>query len=550
MSLLTFNFCGVDAVADLDLIVNEIRIPVAPEITENTQDIPGMVGKLFLGNSYGQKSFEIDVTIKADNSSQLADKIHELTEMIMTFGSGEYPMIFSNDSEYTYYGHFSNVTTPQKIVQNKSWVKVTLTFTCSDPKGYADYTAFDITQNPVSIYSNGTSECYPIFTCIPKTTVSKIAVADEDGTYVFLGADVDPDTGEALQDLEPQVFRDECDNMASWTTVTTPTFQLDNGVIKGTMYGDQYSFGVSDFGTNSSGSWHGPMISKWLPGSYDDFRIQVRIANRQYYSRAQGKIEIYLLDSNGYRIGKIMLRDSLDSKVVHAQVQLGATTATAKDIYYGAGIIKQGKTVKKTLKTKNGTKTVKSKGKTTTVQLWRNVTVNEELDTGTFTDFYGYIELQKIGNKYRVEILKLDSKSNPAWSKPLVVNWTDTANKYTGNALAGIAMYGAKYDITEDTLNPAVAYKKNAVNLSSVYVWNIINGGNDATKPKIIARPKDEIKINCEDHRVYKNGRHFMDKFYIGSEFLNMEGGVYKTFTFEPGLDKADWYVEYRPTTN
>jgi phage-related protein len=65
LSKLTFNFCGIDAVEDLDLIVNDIKMPVTPEITENTQDVPGMVGKLFFGNNYGQKIFEIDITIKS-----------------------------------------------------------------------------------------------------------------------------------------------------------------------------------------------------------------------------------------------------------------------------------------------------------------------------------------------------------------------------------------------------------------------------------------------------------------------------------------------------
>jgi predicted phage tail component-like protein len=551
MSLLTFNFCGVDAVADLDLIVNDIRMPVTPEITENVQQVPGMVGAVFLGNTYGQKVFEIEVTIKANDSAERVDRIHELTELVMTFGDGEYPMVFSNDSQYTYYGHFTNISVPERVVRDLSWATVTMTFTCSNPKGYGQYTTFDVTENPTSIYPNGRSECYPIFTCIPKQDVQKIAVASEDGEYVFLGEGVDLDTGEALQNLEPLVVSDECDALSNWTPVTTPTFEVENGVVRGSIFADQWSFGVSSFGAAYGGKWHGPLISRWLPGAYNDFRIRIRLANRQYYPRAMGKIELYLLNNSGGRIGKIMLRDSENSKVVTAQVQLGTTSGgTHKDLYFGAGAIKQGRTVQKTIRVKNGTKTVTYKGKTTTVQLWRTVTINEDLDTGVFTDFYGYIELKKIGNKYRVEILKLDSKSNPAWTKPIVINWTDTSNTYSGNNLAGIALYCAKYDITEDTANPVVAYRNNGLSLSGVQVWNIIDGGNDSTKPKTIAHAGDEIKINCENHNVYKNGAYFMDKFYIGSQFLTMNGGIYKTFAFEPGLDKADWYVEYRPTTN
>lgn len=547
MNKLTFKFCEADAIEDLDLIVNEIIMPVTPEISENVQEVPGMVGKIFLGNSYGQKIFNIVVTIKAKDSQELASKIHDLTELVMTFGDGEYPMIFSNDPNYTYYGHFTGVSTPERITQNSSWRRTTLTFACSDPKGYGTYETNDMTTNPVSLVPLGNSECYPIFTCIPKGNVTKIAVADEDGNYVFVGAGVDPDDGDATQDLEPLVFHDECNDLTSWAVVTTPTFTLDNAVIRGTYGTTANAIRPIDYGSNYNGKWHGPLIQKWLPSSYSDFRIRVRIVNNQYYARSQGKIELYLLSSNGARVGRIALKDNSNSKEVEASVQLGNGT-TIKDIYKGHGAVKSGKTQTKTIKVKNGTKTVKSKGKTTTVQLWKTVKVSEDLDTDIFTNFYGYLELKKIGNTYRVEIMKLTLGSNPGWSKPIVVTWTDSAKTFQSTQLAGVALYCGKYDIYEDIANPPTAYAKNALELCDITVDNIINGGNVPAKPVIIARAGEEIKINCEDHRIYKKGGYFMEKLYIGSQFLKMNGGVPKTFAFEPGLNEADWYVEYTPT--
>jgi phage-related protein len=62
--------------------------------------------------------------------------------------------------------------------------------------------------------------------------------------------------------------------------------------------------------------------------------------------------------------------------------------------------------------------------------------------------------------------------------------------------------------------------------LCDVKVWSILNGGNGASSvPVTIARSGDEIKINCEDRTVYKNGDIFMKNLYIGSEFPTMEGG-------------------------
>ena len=566
MSLLTFNFCGVDAVTELGLIVNNIRMPITPEINEATQDVPGMLGKVFLGNSYGQKIFEIDVTIKAKNETELATKIHELTELVMTFGSDEYPMVFSNDSAYTYYGHFSNISTPEKIIETSAWRRCTLTFSCSDPKGYGEYASNDMVKNPVTILPNGNAECYPVFTCLPKKDIKKIAVTDEDGTYVFIGADIDPDTGQEDINKEPRVLHDECNTLASWTKVTsgTLTWNMDtNAAIGGdlrstanalrpalvTVDGKNYE----NFGNPVSKKWHGPVYKQWLPGSYSDYRVTVRFMSQQTYNRAQGKIEFFLLDSDGARIGKISLKDNgTESKVVYALAQIGVSSdGLHKNLYWGPGTVKKGKTVKKTIKVGAGTKTVTTKGKKKTTQVWKNVKVDEDLDTSTFTNFYGYITIQKIGKKFRCEIMKLKNDGNPAWKKPIVTTFTDNKNEYQKD-LAGVAVYMAKYDIYEDTTTPVTRYKNNDLVLSDVKVWNIIDGGNgaDSTLPKVIAHNRDEIKINCEDRTIYKNGAVWMQNLYIGSEFPTMQGGVKKTFAFEPGLDEADWYMEYMPTTN
>jgi predicted phage tail component-like protein len=556
VSGLTFNFCGVNA-EDLSLTVNDIRRAVTPEITENVQSVPGMTGELFLGNSYGKLIFEIDVTLKADDARDRAQKLHDLAALFTTFGSGEWPMIFSNDAEYTYYGHFTNISLPQKILEGHPWVKFTLTFACSDPKGYGAYESHDMTENPIIITPNGTAECYPIFTCIPRKDVTYITITDQDENYVFIGENVDPDTGSMPIDKEPLVFHDTCGTMANWETVTqeTLTFTPENGVVGGAMRSDKDALkpaldskGHPNFGAPVKDKWHGPMVRQWLNGQYQDYRVRVWLWNNEYYARAHGKVECYLLDSLGNAIGKITLKDNSQSKKAIVQVQV-INGSNFYNIHYGEGNIykKEKKTV--TIKVKNGTVTVEEKGKKKTVQKWKTLTLPEDPTTDTYTNFYGYIQLQKIGNKFRVEIMKCDSDHNPVWDKPVVTNWTDTKNIYN-QKLAGVAVYIAKWDIEEDTANPPTEYQDNGMAVSDIKVWEIIDGGNGATtNPTIIARAGDEIKINCEDRTIYKNGAIFMENFYIGSKFPTLQGGVPKTFAFDPGLDDAEWYYEYRPTT-
>ncbi|MGE6611866.1 distal tail protein Dit [Peribacillus sp. NPDC076916] len=552
-------FCGIDLEKEIGLIINEIKRPVTPEITETTQDVPGMVGSLFLGNNYGQRVFDIEITIKAQSESERVQKIHRLAELAMTFGDGEFPMNFGDESDITFYGHFTNVTIPERI-ERTHWAQCTLTFACSDPKGYGEYENHDMLSNPTTISPNGTAECYPIFTCLPKKDVTKIAITDEEGNYVYLGAEVDPDTGDSPINKEPLVLHDPCNTLATWTEITKSnlTFALENGIPSGQMRSTANAIkvavdanGVSNFGPSTNDyKWHGPVRQQWLPNAYGDFRLLVRMHNYQYYPRARGKCEVYLLDENGARMGKIMLKDVGNSEEVEVHFRLG-TASNFKDIYAGKGKVTKGKKRTKTIKLGAGTKKVTSKGKTKTVQQWKTVKLDEDSSTSTFTDFYGYLRLQKIGNKYQVYILKLDSDSNPLWNKPIIVNWTDTKNQFSNKKLAGIAFYTAKMDITEDAANPPKAYKRNNMALTDVKVWNIIDGGNNSTEaPTVIAHKGDEIKINAEDRTVYKNGAPFMEKFYIGSDFPIMQGGIQKAFAFEPDLDEADWYYEYRPTKN
>lgn len=559
MSNFGFNFCDVNVVEELGLIVNSVKFPITPEITENTQDVPGMYGKINLGNSYGQKVFQIDITIPAESDTERISKYHDISDLVVTFGSGEWPMIFTSDPDYTYYGHFSGVSVPEEIIPTSHWRTCTLTFSCSDPKGYGKYTTKNMKTNPITIVPEGRSESSPIFTCMPKKEVKKIAISDEYGTYVYVGGEVDPDEGITPIDNEPMVLNDPCNTLATWTSLTnsTVTFELDNGSIGGTMTSTANAIkvgvkdGVANFGKVVEDKWHGPCVQQWLTGSYTDYRIKVRMYNRQHYYRARGKCEVYLLNNQGEKIGYVSLKDNGNSEEVKIRIVMynGSSKLTLYDSY---GTIKKGKTTTKTMKLGTGTKKVKEKGKTKTVQQWKTVHLDEDTSSSTFTDFYGYMTIEKIGNKFTYEIMKMDENSNPAWSKPIKKTVTDKTGKFSG-ALAGVAFYTCKYDISEDKADPIKEYVDNKMALSDLKVWNIINGGNSTTKkkaaePVVIARPGDEVKINCEDRTIYKNGDVFMQRLYIGSDYPILEGGIPKTFAFEPDLSNAEWYLEYRPT--
>lgn len=550
-----FTFAGVHS-REFNIKIIDIKRTIVPALTRNSQDIPAKKGDVLLGTSVGNRTFDVDIEIQADSHIERNALTHDIANWLMPIDNAEFDLIFDDDSAYTYY---ATVTNADDIERSLYKGRATITFVCSDPLGYGEYISEDFTSNPFEITPGGDAECYPIFTCIPKTEVTKIAITDEDGNYIYIGGDVDPDTGETPVDKEPLVLHDQCNSLADWEVITSSnlTFQLENGTIGGSMRttGETIKIGTTsdgyaDFGSPTNNSkWHGAVVRRMLTDSLEDYKIRVRLYNKQYYARARGKVEVYLLDRDGVRIGKIMLKDNGNSEQVYAQLQIGSSTVY-KNVYYGEGKINKGKTITKSVKLGDGVKKTVSKGKTTTVQQWKTMKLSEDTSTDTFTDFYGYLELTKIGNKYTAKIMKLDDNHNPVWDKPLTYYYTDTENKFN-NALAGIAIYCAKMDITEDAANPIKHYTNNGMGVTDIKIYEIIDGGNsgDGTLPTI-AYPGDEIKLNCENGKVYKNGDLFMKELYIGSNFPIMQGGIPKEFSFEPDLDQSDWYYELRPTTN
>ncbi|MCU7479776.1 hypothetical protein, partial [Cutibacterium acnes] len=79
---------------------------------------------------------------------------------------------------------------------------------------------------------------------------------------------------------------------------------------------------------------------------------------------------LYLLDQDGHAIGKIGIKDnSISAKPI---VQVTVFNGNKyHNIMYDQGSIYKKKTTTKTIKVKNGTRKVKSKGKTKTEQLWK-----------------------------------------------------------------------------------------------------------------------------------------------------------------------------------
>lgn len=431
--------------------------------------------------------------------------------------------------------------------------------------------------------SNATS--YPLFTLIAPTQLTKIAIADNSGNdnYVFLGSETDPDADDQIVDNTPRVLWDRCNTMATWrnfnTTTNLPTFDIENGVIGNgsaltstanaiylkTDSKDHYMFG-SPFTAkkwNGPGAVH-PALSEPLPNWIITARLEIGCKD----PRAMGKIELYLLDQNQARMGKIMLKDNSNSRDVTLEVELGSHSTRTHLSSFGTKY--KGKTSTKSIKVYKGgkktTKTVtyKSGGKTKKKTEVQYITKKLATSTGSssFTNWRGNVTFSLIGNKMSFSAMKLNSKSANAWAKPITksVTLSDAdLKKFVGSSeLDSFAIYMAKYPITEDLSNPAVGYSNDWFKLDDLVVQKVINGGSsEVAAPTPICDVGDEIKIATEDGTVYRNGEPFnslnghMVKA-IGSSItgLALQDNADKTYSLFPSTTLGCWQIDQRHVMN
>lgn len=563
MKEITFTYGGFNSSDDLNLVVEEIKRGILGDISEIAQEVPAMVGNIYNGTSHSAKKIDIDCVMKAETEEERAEMIHELGNLFFDDSNDEFDLILSDEPQYAYHAHVAAISTPERISNTSSYSSFTITFTCSKPFAYGEQQSETITEDVYELTPDGEAPTYPVFTIIPNTDVTNIAISDDSGSYVFLGQDENTESQTTIVNKEPQILNDACNTLDTWTKLTqeTMTFSTENVYISSVAdmrsTANSLRIGQKDgkdyFGGNVSKQWHGAARRQMLTQACDDYRVRVRLYNIEHTFRAKNKIEVYLLATDGTRIGKMMLKDNDNTREVMIACDVGYNSDNRKEIYASTGAVSKYKTTSsatKTVKVKVGTKTVTktvNKKKTkVTENVYKTLKLDSDFHQSTYTDFYGWLQLEKVGNKYTFSFMKLNENGSNAWSKTKNYTYTDTKG-YSNKQLGGIAFVISKYDITED-LN-GIDYTPNTMALCDVKVWNLIDGGNKANnEPEIVAYAGEEIKIDSEDGRVYRNGVPYMNNFYIGSTFFKVIGGTSKVFSFSPSPDEAEIKVDYVPT--
>lgn len=339
----------------LGMIVGHVTLPVAPTISEMTQNVSGMYGQRWLGNNYGAKIFNIPVTVVANDADEYLKNVETISKALIATNHTETPIVFGQFPDRTFYGHFTSIPEPAYIGQGSWDSTLTLQFTASDPHGYLQQVIGQAdNRNKLEIMPDGNDVAKPTYQFTFSSDSNNFGYTNSDGQNVFVGFPDDVNT----QDLMPVVYRDPIQDIGTFTQVTdmsTQSWALSNADVASDaavkMLG-KHAITVDKFWTvpkdyTGKTTAYGPLLltKKFNTGSTDDYRVSTRISHQQFYARAYQRTEVYLLDKDGNRIGRMGLYDIGDSNNGTLKVMFGSNTDEENANYAkGFGYIGPGNT--------------------------------------------------------------------------------------------------------------------------------------------------------------------------------------------------------------
>lgn len=568
-----FNFDGFNSKTDMGLYVAHVAKPIAPEISNSRQSVPGMYGDINLGNGYGAKTFNITVSfLVGDDDEAYNDYIHNLAAYLIRDADegAEYPLIFGDEPDVTYYGIFTSIPEATAISEGSNDGQLQLVFTCSDPQGYGEEINVTVDQEPFSITPEGTGTIAPVYYIVPTTDVYEVAVAYDttDDQYIDVGAMLDATEADTVIDTNPVLVNDPCNTFATWKTLTTPPFDMAND-IDGTFATNTNSISVKkddstklyDYGdpAKHAKKWFGPMVMhENLTDAVHDFKLSFRLHHIKRYGRAISKTEVYLVDDANKRVGRIFIEDVAKGASSIMGLYLGDPGHEVKVFRGHYGKMHNGaNTGDKVTIVKKGTKKVKTgkgsktKYKTKTTYSSKTEILTDYHNSDYFNDAFVQFDIQKSGSDAYISahVIKDDGSLGGA----IVDNKKVTLNR--DFALLTIAYYAARYPIKEDETNPQTHKPQKTYN----YGFNSITGykvsallDNPNADPVLIAHAGDTIILNSESKHAYLatfGGTISLDKYVsFGSSFPTIKGGQLTNIAFSPSFDEASITLTYRPT--
>lgn len=561
--MINFTFANFNSYTDLHLITKNIQreaIALNPEEIE----IPARMGSVYEGAKIGAKIITIDVLLMANNEQEKTERLRNFNSFVAQTISydNEFELKLGDENDIVYWCHITNVSTPTRVVQRGADTEFSITFLCSEGVGVGEQQMEQITNPTHSFTNTGTADTFLNFNMIKVggEPVNKIGVAT-DSQFIYVGVE------DETNDVPPskRVLNETMNTLASSTKIVTPSFVLENAIINPDtdiittgkamqiMSKDgRYFYGNAGSSVDTK-KWRGAgriwTLSQALENSW---KVTARFYTQNNYARSKTKIELYLLNQAGIRIGRIMIKDGGISLQNDILVEVG-TDSQNYDVFWSQRDANKltKKEKDKSIKITTGTKTATAKTKSSskkgdTVSVYQNVLENNS--ENLFTDFYGNITLLRYKENdiwtYKVAVQRLDNNGTEKGS-PYVTYFRDTEKKYdvVMNQVASFALYSAHMPILEDKSTTTATYKNNQMQLTDLRAWQINDGAKDG---EFLVETGDEIVIDGDNFSVTNNTVPVPHA--IGSTFIKVKAGETINLGVFPEPDANHlWFVSWIP---
>lgn len=442
------------------MVIKSIQNQLLPDISISSTKVPGRIGEINQGVELGVRRIEIEVGIIGTTKANLDERERELTSWL--FYNEPKKLQLPNNEKY-YMAQVSDCDIENTLIFGRG----TITFLCTDPVAYNTTEKVipfaPSNDNPIPIVNNGNMDAFPqIEVTFDEPTTEFAFVTDDQYFYMGKPAPVDSTTPAPQRTEE---LKEDGSTTAGWSS----GILVDGGSITGAFTSDGSFIYPNTYGTGTT--WHGPALVKSIGKELQDFSIEYFINFKLTAPNQLGRIEIYLLDINNAVIGKMAVVD-----------------ATAKS--------KQGR-VEARLGPANGGRYI----------------VNSEIGKEYYTNFYGRLFLQRIGQKYTFQIGKLDNKYQYFGRFNQV--FYDTANAFQ-KKLAAIQIHMGQYGT-----NPFIP----TLNMNEVRVWE----ENTLAPNQVpnIFEAGDTLMVDSSTGTIWKNGEpDFTLLGDLGSDFIKLKPGI------------------------
>jgi hypothetical protein len=475
------NFIVIKGSTTLDM--HELGIWVSsfhihsPNMVHQRVKMPDKPGSILVDSQEDERPVFISMQIEEDNYKEFDALKHRIYEVF--YSPGEFKIIrdINPDKEINVIQEGSydieNITAEDGEFE--------LSLTMIDPHLYGAQKTQSLVHGNNIIENNATADVLPITKVNFTQEATYFSLIAPEGKFMLIG---NPKAVDQVQ-LPPLelLVDDECTDLTQWSTSGV---SLDYGVNAGAMgvkiVGGDDAFLPTDYGDDATYSnvWHGPAITRTLPQTLDDFRIEITLEMQPVANgiKETGRIDLTLRDMNGADIGTLNLRDAFADAEYNIGTIYAGPQSDKQEMIYSSGPRKY-----------------------------------------DWNKFFGTLVLRREKD--------LENPGQYIWSAAIVCTdrTTDVQKMEThvydyirtnrfGSELGSVQLHMSKYGSTPNI------YQQ----FHHMRIWKI----NQVTSYDIPALFKagDELVINHDTGKAYLNGELFLDYIDAGSEFFALPPGA------------------------